>query len=73
MQILPIKNQNFEEPKDQSEDFEEKLFLDISQKNLVPRIAVTAEIFEHRNSGENRRKRSEIFFENLRRAYKDFI
>jgi hypothetical protein len=30
-------------------------------------------MFEHRNSGENRRKRSEIFFENLRRAYKDLI
>ena len=34
MQISPIKNQNF----DQSEDFEEKIFLDISQKNLVPRM-----------------------------------
>jgi hypothetical protein len=30
-------------------------------------------MFEHQNSGENRRKRSEIFFENLRRAYKDLI
>jgi hypothetical protein len=30
-------------------------------------------MFEHRISGENRRKRSEIFFENLRRAYKDLI
>jgi hypothetical protein len=30
-------------------------------------------MFEHRNSGENRRKRSEFFFENLRRAYKDLI
>ncbi len=35
--------------------------------------SVTAEMFENRNSGENRRNRSEIFFENLRRAYKDFI
>ncbi len=30
-------------------------------------------MFEHRNSGENRRKTSEIFFANLRRAYKDLI
>ncbi len=30
-------------------------------------------MLEHRNSGEIRRKRSEIFFENLRRAYKDLI
>ncbi len=30
-------------------------------------------MFEHRNSGENQRKRSEIFFENLQRAYKDWI
>jgi hypothetical protein len=36
-------------------------------------LTVTAEMLEHRNSGENRRKRSEIFFENLRRAYKDLI
>jgi hypothetical protein len=35
--------------------------------------SVTAEMFEHRNSGENRRKRSEIFFESLRRAYKDLM
>ncbi len=30
-------------------------------------------MFELRNSGENRRKISEIFFENLPRAYKDLI
>jgi hypothetical protein len=30
-------------------------------------------MFELRNSGENRRKRSEIFFENLPREYKDLI
>jgi hypothetical protein len=30
-------------------------------------------MFEHRNFGKNRRKRSEIFFENLRTAYKDLI
>jgi hypothetical protein len=30
-------------------------------------------MFELRNSGENRRKLSEIFLENLPRAYKDLI
>jgi hypothetical protein len=30
-------------------------------------------MFELRNSGENRSKLSEIFFENLPRAYKDLI
>jgi hypothetical protein len=30
-------------------------------------------MFELRNSGENRRKRSEIFVENLPREYKDLI
>ncbi len=54
--------------------FWEKKFLDISQKKFWFRVcSVTAEMFEHRNSGENRRKRSKIFFENLRRAYKDLI
>jgi hypothetical protein len=80
MQISPIKNPNFEKPsrkpirEDQSEDLEEKNFLHISQKKIWFRVcSVTAEMFEHRNSGENRRKRSEILFENLRRAYKDLI
>ncbi len=46
----------------------------ISLKKIWFRVcSVTAEMFEHRNSGENRRKRSEIFFKNLRRAYKDLI
>jgi hypothetical protein len=30
-------------------------------------------MFELRNSGKNRRKLSEIIFENLPRAYKDLI
>ncbi len=75
MQISPIKNQNFVnslgtyliEPKWR---FWGKNFLYISQKKIWFRVcSVTAEMFEHQNSGENRRKRSEIFFENLRRAY----
>ncbi len=45
----------------------------ISKKIWFRVCSVTAEMFEHGNSGENRRKRSEIIFENLRRAYKDLI
>jgi hypothetical protein len=74
MQISPIKNPNFEKPSrnlsnsNQSEDFEKKNVVDIFRV-----CSVTAEMFEHRNSGVNRRKSSEIFLENLRRAYKDLI
>ncbi len=50
-----------------------KIFGYLSKKIWFRVCSVTAEMFEHRNSGENRRKRSEIFFENLRRAYKDLI
>jgi hypothetical protein len=50
-----------------------KIFGFLSKKIWFRVCSVTAEMFEHRNSGENRRKRSEIFFENLRRAYKDLI
>jgi hypothetical protein len=77
MQISPIKNPNFEKPSRSLSNrtkvkILEKLFLDISQ--IWFRVcSVTAEMFEHQNSGENRSKRSEIFFENLRRAYKDLI
>ncbi len=45
----------------------------LSKKIWFRVCSVTAEMFEHRNSGENQRKRSEIFLENLRRAYKDLI
>jgi len=43
MQISPIKNPNFEKPSRNLSnrtkvDFKEKKFLDISQKNLVPRM-----------------------------------
>ncbi len=79
MQISPIKNPNFEKPsrslynRTKMKILKNK-FLDISQKKIWFRVcSVTAEMFEHRNSGENRRKRSEIFFENLRRAYNDLI
>jgi hypothetical protein len=67
MQISPIKNQNFEKPS-RNPSYRTKVkilkkkFLDISQKKIGFRVcSVTAEMFEHRTSGENRRKRSEIF------------
>ncbi len=76
MQILPIKNQNFEKPSRNLSDrtkvkILKKYFLDISQKKFGSAYAQSPP--EHRNSGENRKKRSEIFLENFRRAYKDLI
>jgi hypothetical protein len=71
MQISPIKNPNFEKPsRDLSNRtnvklLKKKFFGCLSKKIWFRVCSVTAEMFEHRNSGENRRKRSEIFFENL--------
>jgi hypothetical protein len=80
MQISPIKNPNFEKPswnlsnRNKVKIFEEKIFFGYLFKKILFRVcSVTAEMFEHQNSGENRRERSEIFFDNLRRAYKDLI
>ncbi len=79
MQISPIKNQNFEKPsrnlsKRTKVKILKKQFFQISlKKNWFRVCSVTAEMFEHPNSGENRRKRGEILFENLRKAYKDLI
>jgi hypothetical protein len=79
MQILPIKKQNFEKPsrnlsnRSKMKILKKKFFGYLSTKIWFRVCSVTAEMFEHRNSGENRRKISEIFFSNLRRAYKDLI
>ncbi len=79
MQISPIKNPNFEKPsrnlsnRTKMKILKKKLFGYLSKKIWFRVCSVTAEMFEHRNSGENQRKRSEIFFKNLRRAYKDLI
>ncbi len=79
MQISPIKNSNFEKPSTNlSKRTKVKIlknkFLGYLSKKIWFRVcSVTAEMFEHRNSGENQRKLSEIFFENLPRAYKDLI
>jgi hypothetical protein len=45
----------------------------LSKKIWFRVCSVTAKMFELRNSGENRRLRSEIYLENLPRAYKDLI
>ncbi len=79
MQISPIKNQNFEQPsrnlsnRTKVKILEKKYFGYLSKKIWFRVYSVTAEMFEHKNSGEKRRKRSEIFFENLQRANKDLI
>jgi hypothetical protein len=80
MQISPIKNPNFEKPsrnlsnRTKVKILKKKIFFGyLSQKIWFRACSVTAEMFEHRNSGENRKKISEFFFENLRRAYKDLI
>jgi hypothetical protein len=75
MQISTKKNQNLEKPARNPSNrtivkILEKNFWISLKKNLVPR---TLSQFELRNSGENRRKLSEIFFANLPRAYKDLI
>jgi hypothetical protein len=79
MQISPIKNQNFEK---QSRNPSKRTKVKILNKNFFGYLSkkiwfrvcsVTAEMFEHRNSGENLRKRSKIFLQNLRRTYKDLI
>ncbi len=79
MQISPMKNSNLEKPsrdlsnRTKVKNLENKFWGYLSKEIWFCVYSVTAEMFEHRNSGENRRKRSEIFFENLRRAYKDLI
>ena len=79
MQISTIKNPNFEKPfrnpsnRTQVNVLKKKFFGYLSKKIWFRVCSVTAKMFELRNSGENRRKRSEIFFENLPREYKDLI
>jgi hypothetical protein len=79
MQISPIKNPSFEK---KSRNLSNRTTVKILNKNFFGYLSkkiwfrvcsVTAEMFEHRNSGKNRRKKSEIFIKNLRRAYKDLI
>ncbi len=79
MQILTKKNQNLEKPfrnpfnRTKVKILKKKFFGYLSKKIWFRVCSVTAQMFELRNSGENRRKLSEIFFENLPRANKDLI
>jgi hypothetical protein len=79
MQILTIKNRNFEKPfinpsnRTKVKFLKKKFWRYLSKKIWFRVCSVTAKMFELRNSGESRRIRSEIFFENLPRAYKDLI
>ncbi len=79
MQILPIKNPDFEKlsrnlsNRTKVKILEKKFWISLKKNICFCVCSVTAEMFEHRNSGENRWKRSKFFFKNLRRAYKDLI
>jgi hypothetical protein len=77
MQISHIKNKNFEKlsrnPSNRTKVkiLEKNIFWISLKKIWFCVCSVIAEMFEHLNSGENRR--SKILFENLRRKYKDLI
>jgi hypothetical protein len=79
MKISTIKNPNFEKPFRNPSNWTQvnilkKKFVGyLSKKSWFCLCLVPVKMFELRNSGKNRRKRSEIFFENLPRAYKDLI
>ncbi len=79
MQISTKKNQNLEKPSRNPSTrtivkiLTKKFFGYLSKKIWFRVCSVTAEMFELRNSGENRRKLSKKFFANLPRAYKDLI
>ena len=70
MPISPTKNQNFEKlsrnlsERTKVKILKKKFFGYLSKKILFRVCSVTAEMFEHQNSDENRRKRSEKIFEN---------
>ena len=75
MQISPIKNPNFEK---QLKNLSDRTKVKILKKNFFGYLSkkiwfrvcsVIAEMFEHRNSSENQRKRSEIFLENVPKSY----
>jgi hypothetical protein len=78
MQISTIKNQNLEKPSKNPSNrtivkiLTNKLFWISLKKNLFPRM-LSYRVNVRTYSGENGRKLSEIFFENLPRAYKDLI
>jgi hypothetical protein len=62
MQISPIKNQNFEKPswnpsnRTKVKILKKNFFGYLSKKIYFRVCSITGEMFEHQNSGENRRK-----------------
>jgi hypothetical protein len=78
MQISPIKNPTFEKPsrnlsnRTKVKILKKNVWISL-KKNLVPRMLSHRGNVRTLKFWRNRRKRSEIFFENLRRAYKDLI
>jgi hypothetical protein len=79
MEISTIKNPNFENTfrnpsnRTQVNSLKKTFFGYLSKKIWFRVCSVTAKMFELRKSGENRRKRSEFFLENLPKEYKDLI
>ncbi len=68
MQISPIKNQNFEKPsrilpnRTKVKILGKKIFGYLSKKIWFRVCSVTAEMFEHRNSGEKSKEKKRNFF-----------
>ena len=78
MQISPIKNTNFEKPSRNLSDrtkvkIGEKKFLDISQKNLVPRMLSHPGNVRTSKFWRKLKEKKRNIFKNLRRAHKDLI
>jgi hypothetical protein len=79
MQISPIKNQNLEKPSRNPSNrtkvkiLKKKIFLDISQQNLVPRMLSHRGNVRTSKFWRKSKEKKRIFFENLRRASKDLI
>jgi hypothetical protein len=67
MQILPIKNLNFDKPsrnlsnRTKVKNLKQKFFGYLSTKIWFRKCSVTVEMFEHRNSGEIEGKEANFF------------
>jgi hypothetical protein len=79
MQILPIKNSNFEKPsrklsyRTKVKILEKKNFWIFLKKNLVPRMLSHRGNVRTSKFWRKSKEKKRIFFENLRRAYKGLI
>jgi hypothetical protein len=79
MQISPIKNPNFEKLSRNLSNrikvkiLKKKFFLDISKKNLFPRMLSHRGNVRTPKFWQKSKEKKRNFFENLRRVYKDLI